>query len=602
MTSMTSMTSRTRMTNMTSMTSMTAQEQTAEEPVLLLPVHEARQTEVIRFVSVDNYKVLLQVFKRQIHSQYGCDVDVVYPEVKGVLYETMLAVQREFCGSPVAMQCNDMNNVVVNMLMQQYEARVAPDGGDRGRPLVVEGGTPSVIGGEDASVATIGYSTVQYSPQNDTNSPPPATLGPVGATEGMRVLPTKKVAFVTRMRYISVSSFDRDWEAAPLRYRYSVTLRAPFREVQHISVGSLLLPAEVRDVPSVHHVAKASFVHNYNLDVPYVVLQVDELGDMYNGANERLNRGFANMIYEKGYCTSYGRAFIVLKPMQPEIKVFEPSPSSLSRLSLSILRPNGDLLNYSRDDQRLLKLEHEAYNPSYLKIITHNFFDKNEFYVGDNVQLRGFRVMPLLGPNGPKDSRELELEEFVNRWNGHDVRQLGRPNQDGFFRWFYIDAPRLFNEASGRLEVRMDLIEALQAFNDRTPLSDPPPPPSSSSQDAASSANILNMSLQSTVSFTVGERIASHAPTNATSSADAATSSAGDGLPPFDNMLGNDNGTQQQHLGGIALDSSPAALDAMYSTTLWTQCSAQLATDRRVYTPPANSDDCSPVAVLQGTV
>jgi hypothetical protein len=421
------------------------------------------------FVSVDNFKVLMQVFREHVRRKHACDVEQLCPDVNcsTVLYDTMLVVQKEFEGNQTAM--GDMNNVALNMITRYYEQR------------------SSIVA---SSVTTASLSTLTEAlpvPVPFAAAAallPEASLGGGGGGGGVAE------------KYISINSFDREWTLSPARYSYSVSMLNPLREVHTISVGVLILPAEIRDVPAVHHVAKSSFLHNYNLDVPYVVMRVDELGDMYSGANERLNRGFCKLVYDKSYCTSYGRAFIVLKSMQPEVKVFEPS-TTVQRLTISILRPNGDLLNESRDDHQLFKLEHEAYNPTYLKVITCKYFDKNDFYVGDNIQMRDFVITPLLGPNGPKEVAESGLETVVNRWSGHDIRQLGRPNDEGFYRWFYIDAPSQFSEATGRREVRTDLVQALQDYNDRTALDDIARP---------GNGKLLNMSLQNSVSFTVGIR------------------------------------------------------------------------------------------------
>jgi hypothetical protein len=77
--------------------------------------------------------------------------------------------------------------------------------------------------------------------------------------------------------------------------------------------------------------------------------------------------------------------------MQHEKKIFYPAPlSSLNKLSLSLLKPNGALFNNSMDNFNILKLEYDGAKPNYLKITTDIYFDKNEFFIGDFILIKSY--------------------------------------------------------------------------------------------------------------------------------------------------------------------------------------------------------------------
>jgi hypothetical protein len=410
------------------------------------------------FISVDNYRTCFDVLRTQASKEYGLgNLEVEVPGCRAMLYNTMLAVSREFQGEG-CIQTDDMNNVAINMVLR------------------------SLLGSRED--------------EEDAGACDPGLAGSSGLGGGDPSSSAGRASMRMRPHYVLINGFDRDWLSAPQRFSFSVSLRTPLRGVTQVWTSSVIVPAEIRDEAggrrSLNYVPRDVFLNDYDLDVPYVVLTLDELGDVYEGANERLNRGFSKLIYHKSYRTSYGRAYIILKPVQAEVKVFDV-PTTLSRLSVSITRPNGQLLNSSTDSHKLFKLEHEAYNPLYLKLITCAYYDRNEFFVGDTIVVSGFAIEPLLGPNAPKTVSEQLLEDFINRAEGHDVRQLGKPNDEGFYRWFYIDAPRHFDDTHGTLQCNHALVHALQDYNERTSFDDIRRPPNGA---------LLNMSLQSSVSFT----------------------------------------------------------------------------------------------------
>jgi hypothetical protein len=295
----------------------------------------------------------------------------------------------------------------------------------------------------------------------------------------------------TMYRYISLNGFDRDWRIQPKRFAYSIGMQSMYRDVQFIQVTSVVIPAEINDTPSLNYVNKTSYLQNYRLDVPYIILRIEEFADMYEPTNPAITNAFCTLIADKYYQTANGRGYVVLVPMQNEYKVYSQSLVSFSRLSISLLRPNGLFINNSEDTAKIFKVEYEPFNPLYLKIVTCAFFDKNEFFKGDFVMLQGFML-------SQQTDSSAGLCEYINRQEGHEIKEIGRPNEDGFHRWFHIDAPSMFDSLTGKMIIDKNKIDAIVHHNSLTTYDDMTPIPN---------GIILNTSLQASVAVTVGVNV-----------------------------------------------------------------------------------------------
>lgn len=304
-------------------------------------------------------------------------------------------------------------------------------------------------------------------------------------------------------KYLSINSIDRDWTLEPLRFRYSINsmgnsndFQSRYRNIHELSVGRVVIPEEIIDKSGLSQLNSIKTFHNYdfNFAYPYLILQIDEITDVYDGTNDDVRRGFCNLIYEQSYRAPNGRGYIILKPMQKEKKIFYPAPlTSFSRLSISILRPNGTLVNDSSDNYKLFKVEYEQFNVQYLKIVTDVYFDKNEFFVGDEIVIKNHLM--TANAEGMNDIYIRRFNEFINRTQGHEIKQIGSANDNGFFRTFYIQAPGTFDKTQGRFVIDDDVITTLNTYNNQIDFCAP---------EVQSNGVLLNMSLQNTIGLKMG--------------------------------------------------------------------------------------------------
>ena len=134
----------------------------------------------------------------------------------------------------------------------------------------------------------------------------------------------------------------------------------------------------------------------------------------------------------------------------------------LLSIKVSIMKPNGTIYANSQDDYLVDHLEYEAFNRMYLKVITNKYFDKGEFFAGDSVNFRAFKV------NTINNNTTRSLENFMNRSEGHEIVEIGQPNDAGYYKTFYILAPGVLDQAIGRVTLDDDVIAFIVANRDMT--------------------------------------------------------------------------------------------------------------------------------------
>lgn len=298
-------------------------------------------------------------------------------------------------------------------------------------------------------------------------------------------------------KFLSINGFDRQWLMDPSRFKFRVdfnfnenSLQNRYRNIKSIKATRVIIPMEIEEHRSLINVPKTTFNYEFALSYPYLLLNVDEFTDVYDGTNENARACFCHLVFDKCYKAKNGRGYIVLNTMQGERKVFHPTPlSGLTKMSLSLRKPNGELLNKSKDAYKIFKVEYDLYNRQYFKIITDTYFDRNEFFKGDTILVQGFDITNCTA--GMTDEGVLHLNTFVNRKEGHEIVEIGQPNDSGFFRNFYIYGPGEFDNQSGTFVLDDVQVSNLNHFNDTI----------NYSTWTGTNGSILNSSLQCTVTF-----------------------------------------------------------------------------------------------------
>jgi hypothetical protein len=307
------------------------------------------------------------------------------------------------------------------------------------------------------------------------------------AGDAMSMAMTTATTMTTR--YLVVSGADRSWDEDPYRNRYRVstvggeavnTLLGTYRNISWIEATRVMVPIEsgVSETPG----PLSGFSH------PFLLLQVDGMEGALDGTAEPVRRSLAVMVFESSYKAPNGRGYLVLKPASDERRTFATPLASLPNLRISLVKPNGTLLNNAVDAYTLNTIQYEAINRLFVKIVMDQFFDRNEFFVGDTVRFKGFEARGAI-----EDSIVNALNQFVNRFEGHEITRLGERNDQGFVKSFYILAPGVLDQTAGRVIIDPKMTSAIQALE-----------PSSDTR-----ASVINASLQHVITFRLGTQTAS---------------------------------------------------------------------------------------------
>lgn len=317
------------------------------------------------------------------------------------------------------------------------------------------------------------------------------------------IIPIPKESIFYTNNYITFSGFDRKWNIYKMKYNFAIDfndLSRSYKNIASIEFSCLILPMEMQDTRNVNNpLPKMNFYHEQKFGYPYVLLQVQELTNVYDGFNDQVKRACTQFIYDSSYKCPNGRGYVILRPAQKEVRSFQNQPlSQIQKLTLSITKPNGTLFNNSVDDYNIIKYEYETYNSLYLKIITDKYFDKNEFCIGDTLIIKDASIIAPLNwvPTACVTSIQefSRVTAFINREQGHDVIQLGDPNDNGFYRSFYINAPQILDQNIGKLVVDKALVDTIREYNIAFPVSNISP---------LKNGRMINVSTQPTISMIV---------------------------------------------------------------------------------------------------
>lgn len=272
-----------------------------------------------------------------------------------------------------------------------------------------------------------------------------------------------------------------------------------FKNVTSIKVNNVTIPIEnvFRHVNSYNEFNNNDF--NFNFNFPYILLNIDEFNDVYDGTDNIIRKAFCQLQYDNHFVCPNGRNYVILKPVQNEQKNFYPTPlSTLPTLNLSLSKPNGQLLNNTHDTFKILAIQSEQ--SYYLKITLTTFFEKRSFMINDYIRFKNFNIFKINDSN-VTISHYNTFNSFINRIDGHEIIQIGEPNENGFFNSFSIYAPGLFNFETGTFDLETNLTNALTEFNENVG-------EANDTEDIYAdkffqNGYIINMSLQHSISFTI---------------------------------------------------------------------------------------------------
>ena len=327
----------------------------------------------------------------------------------------------------------------------------------------------------------------------------PTTVYPLMASPAIKNLPQNNIIReddVVSYREIENNLFlysaDRDWLTNSKENRYHFTVQfdtagykdkfgvglsaqQKFKNIVRIELVKAIMPGESLDVMVNASDATSDTTYQDNiLNLPYVSLRVAELENNNYGTDNFLDRCFGVLQYDAQWVsdttqTGCTRGFLAMIPKFLKCqKEYYPTPlSTLQKMTIEFLRPNGELLSASSDTFSVggiiasytnppppppstlpFPFDVDAANTTYgvtygvLKpnfpsssggspanffLNTSSYFSRFELCKGDRIQIKGYTYVPTAAhPTNPLDdpTHGQSLRAFcnwVNRPEGHII-------------------------------------------------------------------------------------------------------------------------------------------------------------------------------------
>lgn len=274
-------------------------------------------------------------------------------------------------------------------------------------------------------------------------------------------------------------SADRDWLTNSKENRYHFTVQfdtsgykdkfgvglasqQKFKNIVRIELIKAIMPGESLDVTvDAHDLVNTTYSTTYQdniLNLPYVSLRVAELENNNYGTDNFLDRSFGVLQYDAQWLsdatqTGCTRGFLAMIPKFLKCqKEYYPTPlSTLQKMTIEFLRPNGELLSASSDTfnvggiiapqnglivsttfpfnvntttspYSLLKNNSVATtSPANFFLNTSTYFSRFELCAGDRIQIKGYTYSDA-SLNDPTYGQSLRaFSNWVNRNEGHII-------------------------------------------------------------------------------------------------------------------------------------------------------------------------------------
>ena len=342
-----------------------------------------------QFISAENMRAVLTSFYTAVRAEGSGLLGVVdedRPPVRKVVYNAMVDIARD--PAYAGLHVDELNATTVEIAVDFYSRLAAQRARARDAQRMPEHGALAVSTAKAdplpsdplGAPVTNGGSSMLLPPSQDP------TIG-TDSSNGASVV-----------RCLSIDSHDRDTTIFPARYAFTYELAEPVRRVQSAAARAVVLP-----------------VVQHTINCPHLLLVIDELPSAYShNASDVVRRAFSKVIPKSQYSSNGGRAYTVLEPIADDKRTFDPPLPSISRLSVRLLRPDGDPVSPARDDLTIVEIELGSGDggpggAATYTLHTDTAFETREFGEGDIVTLRGSRT------------GNAAFDDYINRDGGHVV-------------------------------------------------------------------------------------------------------------------------------------------------------------------------------------
>jgi hypothetical protein len=337
------------------------------------------------------------------------------------------------------------------------------------------------------------------------NSNPTITYPPFGSkqktnlSQDIIIREERIVSYKEIENNLFMYSADRNWLFNTRENRYNFTvvfdpanngnIQGPtqqvnkkFKNIVRIELVKAIFPVEgiyTFSRPTFRDKNDSSYQYNV-LSLPYVSVVIDELDNNNYGTDNMIDKAFGVVQYDANWFPDIttdkdSRGFTAFIPKFLKCqKVYEPTPlSTLQKLSVSFVQPNGELISPTHDALDVSEIWGAGYSkctgsafnltegadPKYFFIYTKEFFSRFQFSVGDILRVGNYNYEPGIMQTS---DRLRYFCEWLNTFTGHMIVGIGYnksatqfvdgPNAAGYANCIIIGA-RYKNPSTGSTDL-----------------------------------------------------------------------------------------------------------------------------------------------------
>lgn len=337
------------------------------------------------------------------------------------------------------------------------------------------------------------------------NSNPTITYPPFGSREKTNlsqdiiIREERVVSYKEIENNLFMYSADRNWLFNTRENRYNFTvvfdpanngnIQGPvqqvnkkFKNIVRIELVKAIFPVEglyTFSRPTFRGADDSSYQYSV-LSLPYVSVVIDELDNNNYGTDNMIDKAFGVIQYDANWFSDIttdkdSRGFTAFIPKFLKCqKVYEPTPlSSLQKMSISFVQPNGELISPTHDALDVsdiwgagyTKCNGSAFNllegadPKYFFLYTKEFFSRFQFSVGDVLRVGNYNYEPGIMQTS---ERLRYFCNWLNTFTGHMIVGIGYnktptqfvdgPNTAGYANCIIIGA-RYKNPSTGSTDL-----------------------------------------------------------------------------------------------------------------------------------------------------
>lgn len=275
----------------------------------------------------------------------------------------------------------------------------------------------------------------------------------------INLLQDEETDFEIKNNFIVINSKDRDWtnNSNETPYNFSVKLGGSstdtysvttneYKNICYIEVNKMIL--NDRNISNTSNTITTKIS-----SLPYVQCKFKNFSRLIDGTNSTFDSSMGIFVSSLIPVIGDEHEYVNFDNQIPSGKSFQPIPlGTLNMIDFELLDPQGNIVKNNTDvlDIKSIHINNETSitKNDYLIITTNQFFDKNEFRIGDLIQCKNYEFH-----NNDYDE-SYTFNNFINSSNCHTIAGIGKSNDDTeLYNRIHIQLPAHLSRNTGNLVI-----------------------------------------------------------------------------------------------------------------------------------------------------